>query len=60
MYTGTTIRDLMATVERAERRAERKTDQTEAQKRTEELELQAILAMQIPVMEGKHILVGAA
>ena len=60
MYTGTTIRDLMATVERAERRAERKTDQTEAQKRTEELELQAILAMQIPVLRGDHVFIGAA
>jgi vacuolar-type H+-ATPase subunit E/Vma4 len=61
MYTGTTIRDLMAAVERAERRAEQRADEREAQKRTEEeLELQAILAMQIPVMEGKHIFVGAA
>jgi len=57
MYTGTLIRDLMATVERAEQRAE----QQEAQQRTdEELELHAIFAMQIPITEGDHMFMGAA
>jgi len=57
MYTGTVIRDLMAAVERAELRAE----QREAQRRIqEELELQVILAMQIPITEGNHVFMGAA
>jgi len=53
MYTGTVIRDLMAAVERAEKRAEQR-------RIAEEQELQAIFAMQIPVTEGDQILVGAA
>jgi prophage maintenance system killer protein len=57
MYTGTLIQDLMATVERAELRAEQRVEQ----KRLEEiLELQAMFAMQIPVMEGEHVFMGAA
>jgi len=57
MYTGTLIRDLMETVERAEQRAELR----EAQQRIEEeLELRAIFAMQIPIPEGDHIFMGAA
>jgi len=53
MYTGTLIKDLMATVERAEER--------EAQRlMEEELELQAIFAMQIPLTDGDHIFMGAA
>jgi len=57
MYTGTLIRDLMATVERAELRAER----TEAQRQMEEeRELQAIFAMQIPILQGDHVFMGAA
>jgi len=57
MYTGTVIRDLMAAVERAELRAE----QREAQRRIEEeLELQAIFAMQIPITENDHVFMGAA
>ena len=46
MYTGTLIRDLMATVELAVFRAEQ-------QRLSEEQELRAIFAMQIPV-EGDH------
>jgi hypothetical protein len=42
MYTGTLIRDLMATVELAEFRAEQR-------RLAEERELQAIFAMQIPI-----------
>jgi len=53
MYTGTLIRDLMATVERAEFRAEQ-------QRLTEERELRAIFAMQIPVAEAGEIFQGAA
>ena len=53
MYTGTLIRDLMETVERAEQREE--------QRRTEEREeLRSIFAMQIPILEGDHIFMGAA
>jgi len=53
MYTGTLIRDLMATVERAEQRA--------GQRRlSEEQELRAIFAMQIPVAQVDQILMGAA
>jgi len=53
MYTGTLIRDLMATVERAEKRAER-------QRIAEEQELQEIFSMQIPLADGDQLLVGAA
>ena len=61
MYTGTLIRDLMATVERAEERAGQAAEKKETYKRIEEeLELQGILAVQIPIMEGEHIFVGAA
>ena len=56
MYTGTLIRDLMATVELAEFRAEQ-------QRLTEEDELRAIFAMQIPVagqIFQKQVFQGAA
>ena len=53
MYTGTLIRDLMATVELAEKRAEQ-------QRMDEEQELEAIFALQIPLVEGDHVLMGAA
>lgn len=53
MYTGTLIRDLMATVERAELRAER-------QRVAEEQELKAIFAMQIPVTDSGPMFMGAA
>jgi hypothetical protein len=53
MYTGTMIKDLMATVERAEQRTER-------QRIAEEQELQAIFAMQIPLTEGDQVFMGAA
>jgi len=57
MYTGTLISDLMATVEQAELRAE----QLEEQKRMDEQqELRAIFAMQIPIVEGDHVFMGAA
>ena len=61
MYTGTLIRDLMATVERAELRAERSTRRSEDQRRVEEeQELLAILAMQIQTLRGDHVFMGAA
>jgi hypothetical protein len=53
MYTGTLIRDLMATVERAELREEQR--QIE-----EEQELQAILDLQIRLAESNHVFIGAA
>jgi hypothetical protein len=63
MYTGTLIKDLMATVERAELRAGQRVEHSEEQKRVEE-ELRAIFAMeipvQIPITEGEHVFVGAA
>jgi hypothetical protein len=53
MYTGTIIADLMAVVDRAERRALH-------ERNTEDRELHEIFAMQIPVTEGDELLVGAA
>jgi hypothetical protein len=53
MYTGTLIRDLMATVERAEKRAEQR-------RIADEKELQEIFSMQISLAEGDQLLVGAA
>lgn len=53
MYAGTLIEDLMATVERAELAAER-------QRISDDQELHAIFAMQIPITDGDRILVGAA
>jgi len=52
MYTGTLISDLMATVERAEQRAEQ-------QRVVFEQELHAIYSMQIPVHE-ERVYLGAA
>ena len=57
MYTGTLIRDLMATVEQAELRAERREEQRRME---EEQELRAIFAMQIPIIDGDHVFMGAA
>jgi hypothetical protein len=51
MYTGTLIKDLMATVELAGKRVE--------QQRLEE-ELHEIFTMQIPIADGGEILMGAA
>ena len=48
MYTGTLIRDLMATVERAERGAQRK-------RIAEETELRRMFQLQIPQMQGSQI-----
>ncbi len=53
MYTGTLIRDLMATVERAELRAEQK-------RIAHDRELHEIFAMQIPVTQGDQVYMGAA
>jgi hypothetical protein len=53
MYTGTLINDLMATVEQVR--------QTVQQRQAEEQrELHAIFAMQIPMIEGDQIFMGAA
>jgi hypothetical protein len=53
MYTGQLISDLMAIVEQAGQKAQRR--QTEAQE-----ELHAIFAMQIPVTPNDQIFMGAA
>ncbi|MGA8503369.1 MAG: hypothetical protein WB683_17590 [Candidatus Sulfotelmatobacter sp.] len=53
MYTGTLIRDLMATVERAEQGALQK-------QIVDELELQRLFELQIPQMQSEPILLGAA
>jgi hypothetical protein len=51
MYTGTLIKDLMTTVERAVQRAEQR---NELQRIADE-ELRAIYAMQIPVTENDRL-----
>jgi hypothetical protein len=53
MYTGTLIRDLMSTVERAEWRVQR-------QRVAEEAELRRMFALQTPSMWNEQILAGAA
>ena len=52
MYTGTLIRDLMATVERVERRVQKQFG--------DEKELQAFFELQVPGMQEEPIFVGAA
>jgi hypothetical protein len=53
MYTGTLIKDLMATVERAERGAQQK-------RIADEMELRRLFQLQVPEMRGEQVLVGAA
>ena len=53
MYTGTLIRDLMATVERAERGGLQR-------QIVDELELQRLFELRIPQMQSEPVLVGAA
>jgi hypothetical protein len=53
MYTGTLIRDLMATVERAEGSAEQK-------RIADEMELQRIYYLRVPAVQGEQVFVGAA
>jgi hypothetical protein len=53
MYTGTLIKDLMATVERAERGVLQK-------QLVDELELQRLFELQIPQMQSESLLMGAA
>ena len=53
MYTGTLIKDLMATVERAERRAQKK-------RAFDEKELQRMFELQVPQLGEEQILAGAA
>jgi hypothetical protein len=53
MYTGTLIRDLMATVECAEQRAEQK-------RVADERELERLFQLQIPAMQIERMLAGAA
>ena len=53
MYKGTLIKDLMATVERAERGVQQK-------QIADEMELQRLFELQAPQMQSEHVLVGAA
>jgi hypothetical protein len=53
MYTGTLIKDLMATVERAELGAQRK-------RIVDEMELRRMFELQAPQMQSEPVLVGAA
>ena len=53
MYTGTLIKDLMTTVERSEQLVRQR-------QITDEQELQRLFELQVPVMQGERILVGAA
>jgi hypothetical protein len=53
MYTGTLIRDLMATVERAELRAIQR-------QMVEEMELQRMFELQEPPMWSRQMFAGAA
>jgi hypothetical protein len=54
MYTGTLIRDLMATVERAERGLQQQ------QRIAEEMELERLFELQLPSIGTEQILAGAA
>jgi hypothetical protein len=53
MYTGTLIKDLMATVERAERSAQFK-------QYGEEMELQQLFDLPVPQMQSEPVFAGAA
>jgi len=53
MYTGTLIKDLMATVERAERGAQQK-------RIADAMELQRLYELRLPHMQSEPVLVGAA
>jgi hypothetical protein len=59
MYTGRLISELMATVERAESRAQLQAKQSAEQERIDE-ELHAIFSMQIAVTDGGQVFMGAA
>jgi vacuolar-type H+-ATPase subunit E/Vma4 len=61
MYNGTIIRELMAMVERAERRVEQRLERQHlAMAKEEEQELQAIYSMQIPIAGSDRAYMGAA
>jgi len=53
MYTGTLIRELLATVEQAEHRAEQK-------QFVDESDLQMLFESQIPPLQDEPVFVGAA
>ena len=53
MYTGTLIKDLMTTVERAELGALRK-------RLVDEMELQRMFELQVPQMQSEQVYAGAA
>ena len=60
MFTGTVIRDLMATVERVERRLELQRAAQLFSEEAEKQELHAIFSMQIPVVLNDRVYMGAA
>jgi len=53
MYTGTLIRELMATVEQAEMRVEQR-------RCYDERELERIYQLQVPALRNERVLAGAA
>jgi len=53
MYTGTLIRDLVATVERAERGAQQK-------RIVDEMELRRMFELQVPETHSEPVFAGAA
>ncbi len=63
MYTGTLIKDLMATVERVERRAQQKriVDEWIANEWiVDEMELRRMIGLQLPRTHSERVYAGAA
>jgi hypothetical protein len=63
MYTGTLIKDLMATVERVERRAQQKriVDEWIANEWiVDETELRLMIGLQLPQIHSERVYAGAA
>ncbi|HZW96616.1 MAG TPA: hypothetical protein VFF64_26975 [Candidatus Eremiobacteraceae bacterium] len=58
MYTGTLIKDLMATVERVERRAQQKRIVDEWI--VDEMELRRMFGLQLPRTHSERVYAGAA
>ena len=58
MYTGTLIKDLMATVERVERGAQQKRIVDE--RIVDEMELRRMFELQVPLMHSERVYAGAA
>jgi hypothetical protein len=60
MFTGTLIKDLMATVEQVEHRLELQHAAQLLSEKAEQEELHAIFSMQIPVVLNDRVYMGAA